>query len=117
MLIVGVVEVAALVKEVCARRKRNKPMRKPRWYVDLLLILRRENHTDRPSKGWRSHSNVDCNIQSLSRDYPAKFCLGVLELVVQASQRSPNGLRMIVLDEFMMNADLSKTTATVAFKK
>jgi len=93
-------------------------MRKAFGYPELAPVFGRKYFANPLAEGFGAFSEVDRDIEDLALCDAHEFALGLLNLVVQATQDVFGGATVVVLHEIYVAADkVSKLLAVKIFKK
>lgn len=65
----------------------------------------------------RTSANVEDHVEHLTLDHSTQLSLGVLELVMQPTQSAPHRHGVIVLDEWLGDAQLVVVSLIIALKE
>ena len=74
-------------------------MRKTGWNPELAFVFRRNDRSRPLTKGWRTLSDIDRDVEDLASNDTDQFSLWLLDLVVQTPQNILRGAGMIVLNK------------------
>src|SRR6266567_2307509 len=68
-------------------------------------------------KGWRLTPQIKKNIEHFPAHYADQLALRLLNLVMQASQDAAFRVRVIVLDESLLNAEIGENSLAITFEE
>ena len=110
--------VRGFVKELSRIAQDDKAMGKPLWNPELPLVISREDFSHPLAEGFAAFPKVDRHIEDLSLHHTDQFALGLLDLVMQATQHVFKAAAVVVLHELYGFADgFFKACLVEAFKK
>ena len=92
-------------------------MRKSLRNIHLILAFGGKQHAGPFSEGRRANSHVHRNIQHFAFHHAAEFRLRMRQLVMEAAQRPFRGMRVVVLDKNVSNADVGEPLRVVSLQK
>ncbi len=70
------------------------------------MVVGRQLHRDPLAEGWRAFAHVHGDITDFPLHHAHQLALGVFHLVVQTTQHTLDGARVVVLDELDIHAGL-----------
>ena len=114
-LICGIIEVAALVKELNPFTEGDKTMGKTSGNVDLILLASGKKQASPPAESWRSNPDVQGHVKRLPFNNSAEFCLWVMQLVVKAAEGPFKRGSVVVLNKRIINPKFCKFPAMIGF--
>jgi hypothetical protein len=117
VLVLGIVKTTTLIQELHRIRECEKSVREPSGNIDLIVCTGGEEHAGPFSKGGRARTDIDGNIKGFPFDDTAKFCLRMLELIMQSAERVLDGAGVVILNERSGDAQLGEFSLVVRFDK
>src|SRR5579864_9100970 len=115
--ILGMVVIAALVKELSRLRPHQKAVGKAGRDVNLALIFFREYSAHPSPEAGRPETDVHGHVEYLAAHHPAELALAVLQLVMKAAQCSLCRLGVVVLNENIVDPELLEAAAMIALEE
>ena len=98
------IKVAGFVEKVRALAGHHKAMGKALGHPQLALVLFRQLHPHPPAKGGRRLAQIHRHIKNTAARHAHQLALGLLDLIVQATQHTLARTRMVVLHKVHMAA-------------
>src|SRR5207245_5392793 len=112
-----VVKIAAFVEELGGFRQDQKTVRETGRYIDLAVVFCRQYCADPQPKMWRTKADIDGHVQDFALDDSAQLGLWSIQLVMKTTQSAPGGTRVVVLDEVIRDAEVSKLGLMIALQE
>jgi hypothetical protein len=110
--------VGCFVQEVCCFAQHHKTMRKAGGHPDLLVVVFAQFHTRPLAKGGGALTDVHRHVKHHAAHHAHQFALGLLHLVVQATQHTLGAAAVVVLHKVDLKpSDLVEVLLVEAFKK
>lgn len=81
------------------------------------MLLRGEKRAGPFSKMRRTYTNVHCDVEGLAFHYPAQLSLSVTQLVMKPAERALRRLRMIVLNERVLDSQIGEISFVVRLQE
>ena len=117
MFVNRIIEITAFIEEVEGTCQCKDSVSKSGRDVNLILFFCRESNTRPFPELRRADSYIDRNVQSFPFHRSAQLGLRMPQLVVQSPQCSLARTRMIVLNEMIYDAKVSKFCLVVCFQE
>lgn len=116
-LVVGIIEIAALVKELHIVGQCEKPVGKAGGDVDLVLLLRGEDNAGPLAEMRGAQADIHRNVQGLPAHHAAELGLRMIHLIVKSAESAFGRKGKVVLHERIADSDFSESALVICFQE